>query len=1022
MVEIQVLGGLSLLVSGERQGLGTPKQRMVLAMFALHPGRLVTLDELIDELWCDNPPRSALPNIRTYAASLRRTLDATDGGRGVLVRQAGGYRLELPAEKIDSFRFVADHQHSRTLVAAGEMDRAEVLLERAMSEWRGAPLAGMTLGPVLATQRLAIEEERALAVELLVDLQLQSGRAQRGVPLLRRLIAENPLRESARLLLMRALQQNGDTAGLVDAYHEIRRLLHDQLGVEPGAEIHALYEAELGRVRRPTGTGVPSHDDARSPFEPGAGSWVEGTTADWLPRTVVEFVGREECVSRLLGRVRRVEDRASAVLVVDGMAGSGKTTLVLHVARKLAPKYRDAQLFIDLRGQGDEEPIEPFTALFTLLRQLGVPGGRIPAELDHRVELWRRELVARRAVVVLDNAADSTQILPLLPTAPGAVLLVTSRRRLTDLDVGPPESLPLMTLAEGLALLSQSGGVERIASEPEAAAEVVRRCGYLPLAIRLAGSRLAHRPTRRVTELATLLAAEPPSVNQLHVGDRTLARAFAASYDPIPEPAKRAFRLLSIHAGQYSAEMVAALLDLPRTSAVRLLDDLVDRHLVEETEGGRYRLHNLLRQYSRSQLLAADGSEATRMAVRRFLDFALHASLEAAMELHRAVDVRGEVDPGLPSRPDLTGPDAIGGVEWLERERVNLAMLVGLGATHGLHHHVWKLSRVLWRFFYVRGYFDDILYTHGLGLASAKILRHQRAIGAMHNYLASALVKTGSHRLASTHLHAAIALFQETDDWRQLAKLRSNLSVVNWLSGNLEEAVALGRQSLAERRLYDNRVPLALPNLGLALASLGRWDEAMKVHRQHLFQARLKQDYYHLANALSHLAAVRVRIGQFRRAVILLGSSLALFRRTGHRYGEAEARNTLGVAYRGLEQLDLARRQHETAFELANDSGERHAQCAALNDLGMTLLAMGDLAAGSDVLRQGLQLAGRISNPYEQGRALAGLAEHFARTDRAEARRHWERALAIFRRMGVPERFEVERRLAELGATAVNAN
>ncbi|MEV7330019.1 BTAD domain-containing putative transcriptional regulator [Micromonospora sp. NPDC093244] len=1021
MVEIRVLGGLSLLISGERQGLGTPKQRTVLAMFALHPGRLVTPDELVDELWGANPPRSALPNIRTYAASLRRTFDATDEGRGALVREGSGYRLELPTETIDSFRFMADHHHSRKLVAEGELDRAEAVLERAMSEWRGSVLAGMTLGPVLATQRVAIEEERALAVELLADLQSQQGRAGRAVPLLRRLIAEHPLRESARLLLMRVLQRNGDTAGLVEAYHEARHVLHDQLGVEPGAEIQALYEAELGRVRGPNRTGVSSHDEDRLRSASGPGITGERAAADWLPRTVIEFVGRKECVSRLLSHVSRVEGRASAVLVVDGMAGSGKTTVALHVARKLAPKYRDAQLFIDLQGHGDEEAIEPFTALFTLLRQLGVPGGRIPADLDHRVELWRRELAARRVVVVLDNVADSSQILPLLPTAPGAAVLVTSRRRLADLDVGPPESLPLMTLAEGMALLSQSGGIERVASEPDAAAEVVRRCGYLPLAIRLAGSRLAHRPARRVSDLAALLAAEPPSVDQLHVGDRTLARAFAASYEPIPEQAKRAFRLLSIHAGQYSAEMVAALLDLPRAAAVELLDDLVDRHLVEEIEGGRYRLHNLLRQYSRAQLLAADGPEATRTAVRRLLDFALHASLEAAKELHQAVDVRGEVDPGLFSRPDLTGPDIIAGVEWLERERINLAMLVGLGAAYELHHHVWKLSRVLWRFLYVRGYFDDILYTQELGLASAKIIVHQRAIGTMHNYLASALAKTGSHRSASDHLHAAIALFQATDDVRELAKLRANLSVVNWLSGNLEEAVALGRQSLAGG-LYDNRVPLALPNLGLALASLGRWDEAMTVHRHHLFQARLKQDYYHLANALSHLAAVRVRLGQFRRAVILLSSSLALFRRTGHRYGEAEARNTLGAAYRGLGQLDLARRQHEAAFELANDSGERHAQCAALNDLGMTLLATGELAAGSDALREGLRLAGRISNPYEQGRALAGLAEHFARTDRAEARRHWERALAIFRRMGVPERFEVERRLAELGTTAVNVH
>ncbi|GAB3949972.1 hypothetical protein GCM10027614_49610 [Micromonospora vulcania] len=408
-------------------------------------------------------------------------------------------------------------------------------------------------------------------------------------------------------------------------------------------------------------------------------------------------------------------------------------------------------------------------------------------------------------------------------------------------------------------------------------------------------------------------------------------------------------------------------------------------------------------------------------AVTRLLDLVLHASLRAVAELHQSFDVHGDVDPGPPTRPDLIGPDIVAGIDWLERERANLGLLVGLGAVHGLHDHVWKLARVLWRFYYVRGYFDDILDTHRTGLASAKVLGRQSATAMMHNYLASALLKTGSHPLAFTHLHAAIALCHEIGDWRQLARLRANLSVVNLFSGNLEEAVAQGRQSMADPRLYEDRVPLALPNLGIALAALGRWDEALRTHRQHLFQARLGRDYFHIANALSHLAAVRVRTGQFRRAVSFLNTSLVLFGRTGHRYGEAEARNTLGVAYRGLDELDLARQQHTAALGLAEDSGERHVQCAALNDLGTTLLAMGDAASAYEAHQRGLQLAGRVSNPYEQGRALAGLAEHFAQVDPAEARRHWERALAIFRRMGVPERLDVERRLAKLGDVVAHA-
>ncbi|MGC4865897.1 BTAD domain-containing putative transcriptional regulator [Micromonospora sp. DT53] len=932
----------------------------------------------------------------------------------------------MDPERVDVFRFESELNAGREALTAGHLDRTRELLGHALARWHGPMLAGVPLGPVLTSRTAAADEERLLTVELLAEAQLRSGRSDSAIPLLREVIVRHPLREPAYVLLMRALYERGDHAGALVVYDEVRTTLAEELGIEPGPDIQGL------RVKIRTEASVGESAISVAPRPLPARGLAAGTPApaeerhrrapvDHLPRAVTDFVGREEVVSRLLAETRRVEERVSAVHVIDGMAGSGKTTLAVHLARRLSERYRDASLFIDLCGDGETTRIEPSAALAALLRQLRVPAERIPAEFDARAELWRRELESRRAVVVFDNAAGSDQVLPLLPASPGAVVLVTSRRRLADLDVGPPESLPLMTPDEGLKLLAQTAGVERIAEEPAAAAEVVRRCGHLPLAIRLAGSRLAHRPARRVADLAARLAADPPAVNELQVGDRTLARAFATSYGPLPAPAQRAFRMLSIHPGEHSAEMVAALLDLPLDVVAKLLDDLVDLHLVDEVEGGRYRLHDLLRQYSRAQCLVSETPEAVMSAVARLLDFALHATLQASSELHQFVDVRKEVGAGPPPRPDLTGPEIVAGVAWLERERTNLGMLVGLGAEHGLHHQVWKLARALWRFLHVRGHFDDILVTHRAGLASATALQHQPAIVSMHNYLASALVKTGSHRLASTHLDAAISLCRESGDWRQLARLRSNLSVVHLFSGNLEQAVAMGRQSLAERRLYENRVPLALPNLGIALALLGRWDEALKIHRQHLFQARLNQDYYHLANALSHLAAVRVRVGQHRQGVLLLKSSLSLFRRTGHRYGEAEARNVLGVAYRGLNELDLARRQHLAAFELAVESGERHAQCIALNDLGLTLLLCGDGPAALEAHRRGLQLAERVANPYEQGRALAGLAEHFVRADPVEARRHWERALAIFRRMGVPERFEAERRLAEVRDAALVA-
>ncbi|MGK5737744.1 AfsR/SARP family transcriptional regulator [Micromonospora sp. URMC 103] len=1016
-MEIRVLGDFVVQLAGHRLHLGTPKQRAVLALLTVHAAHLVTVEELIDELWPEVAPPSAGANVRSYAANLRRIFETA--GHRILVRQGASYRLDLDPDRIDLRCFETEHRRAQDALRRGDGDLAGRLLTAAVARWHGAMLGGVPLGPALTARVTAAHEERLLATESLAGVRIDAGRPELAIPMLRELIALHPLRESAYLLLMRALYRHGDRAGTIAAFDAARAALRADLGIEPGLA--------LRRLRQAVDAGADTAADRPTPPPaPAVAGLVRGGSrarrtlppphaVDRLPRSVTDFVGRDEAVERLLAETRRVEARTSAVHLIDGMAGSGKTTLAVHVARRLADRYPDGQLYLDLCGHGETPALDPSAALVSLLRQLGVPSGRLMSHPDERVELWRRELAARRVVVVLDNAESSAQVLPLLPTAPGSVILVTSRRRLAELDVGPPESLSVMSLPEGLALLAASAGRQRVEEEPEAAAEVVRRCGFLPLAIRLAGSRLALRRTRRMADLARLLAPDAPVLEQLDVGERSLARAFTASYEPLDEAAKQVFRLMSVHAGHHTATTVAAVADLPLATASRVLDELVDHHLVEETAGGRYRFHDLVHRYARNLCRDADAAEVRRAAVVRLLDATLHHLMAAAAELHEVVDVRAEIGLGEPLRPDLLTRSDLPGVEWIEQERENLVLLVRLAADEGLHAYVWRLARLSWRFCHVRGYFDDIRTTHALGLASAEALADRSAIAVMSNYLASALVKTGSYREASRHLDRAVALAREVGDRRRLAQFRGNLVVVAWLRGDLEEAVTIGVESMRERDLYDESVvPLVLTNLGIALTSLGRYDEATRVHRQHLFRARVSGDDYQIANALSHLAAVTTAVGRYDKSIRLLRASLRLFARTGHRYGQAETRNALGVAYRGLGRLDEARRQHELALELAADSGEVHAQCSALNDLGRTLSVRD---AGEQVVeahRRALELATRFAHPYEQARALAGLAEHHARTDPVEARRHWERALAIFRRTGVPERFEAERRLAEL--------
>ncbi|MEU1588590.1 BTAD domain-containing putative transcriptional regulator [Micromonospora sp. NPDC005710] len=1012
--------------------LGTPKQQMVLAMLAVQPGRLVSVDDLVDELWIDNPPRSAVANVRTYAANLRRTFEAHPAGRDAITRQRNGYRLLVEPEQVDVFCFEWERNAGREALTGGHLDRARELLGRALARWRGPMLAGVPLGPVLTSRTIAAEEERLLTVELLADVQLRSGRDDLAISLLREVVARHSLREPAYVLLMRALHERGDNAEALAVYEEIRRALTTELGVGPGNNVEELRRSIVTAMGRP-GSGraavrVAGVDRARSVVV-GAGVSVGAASeegriapADHLPRAVTDFVGREDVVLRLLAETRRVEERVPAVHIIDGMAGSGKTALAVHLARRLSDRYPDAALFIDLCGHGDKNRIKPAGALFILLRQLGVPADRIPVEFDDRVELWRQELARRRAVVILDNAASSEQIMPLLPAEPTTVVVVTSRRRLSHPDAGPSRTLPVMSPEESVDLLRVSVGRDRVGAEPEAAVEVVRRCGYLPLAIRLAGARLAHRRGWRLADLAEQMAGKAPVLQHLAQEESTVTGAFAASYEPLAPSTKRVFRFLGLYPGsRFSTSVVAALTGLTIAETRDALDDLVDRNLVEDLDSTRYQLHDLMRQYSIDLCSVTDSLHDRRLGLTRLFDFTLEVVLRVADQLEPGV-IRSQVKH-IPSG-QLELIEALGEptADWLEAERTDLVTIVLSAHESGFYQYCWQLARALWRFCYIRGYFEDIILTHRHGLEAAEAAGDVDALALMNNYLASAYVRTGNKQGAIDHLTRSVDLSRDSQDVLNPARYRANLAAVYWWSGHLSESVKLGLECLRDYKAYGSiGGSILLPNLGLALSALGRHEEALRMHRLHLAWARTNSDEFHTLNALSHIGAVRLRMGDLPQAIRILLASLALRNRTGHRYAEAEVRNDLGIAYRGLGRLVEAQHEHEVARQLSIGSGERHVEAAALNELGRTLRAQGRGDEAFEVHQEALRLATRIAHPHEQGRALSGLAEHFVRTDPAEARRHWERALAIFRRMGVPERFEAERRLAEMGTAPLGA-
>ncbi|GLH95207.1 AfsR/SARP family transcriptional regulator [Phytohabitans aurantiacus] len=999
MLDVRVLGALEVRANGEAVPLGSRKQQTVLAMLALHPSRVVGMDELIDELWPEAPPASAVANTRTYAANLRRLFDSAQPTRGLIAREASGYIFTIAPEQVDLFAFQAERHLARQARGAGDRQKAAVLLSAAANRWRGPVLTGVSKGPVLTARCAALEEERLDLVEELAELLLEQGQERGAAALLRDHVRLHPLRERAQGLLMRALAGTDDIAGALNAYALARTALIDQLGVEPGPTLRELHREVLRRDT--SAASYPGTVNAPAPAR------------RWLPRQPAHFTGRAELVARLLKETGTTD--GPVIHAIDGMPGAGKTTFAVHIAHRLSEAYPDAQFFVDLQGHSDHAPLQTDRALATLLRQLGIPDGRVPIDLEERAALWQTKLAELRAVVVLDNAASSDQVLPLLPTSSGSVVLVTSRRRLTALDDASMTSLPMLDPDEALDLLSKIVGVARLQNQMPAAQEVVRCCGYLPLAIRLAGARLASRPGWQVDDLARRLRGQSHVLPELVIEKRSVKTVFAFSYGPLREPVKRMFRLLGLWPGErFDASFAAALSGMSIADAEAAITELIDCHLLDEPDIGQFRFHDLIHEYARDLVVITESRAEREAALEQLLDHYLH-TVAAATKPLESVSFRSRIPLSQPMRPDLRPDEKTGDFDWLADERSNHRALVRSSTETGRHEYAWRLARTGWRFYYTRGFYDDIIETHQLGLVAAQKSGDDVGAATMQNYLASALLYTGRHEEALRCLDQAIAIYRAAGDIDGVSNASTNKSAIYLRLGKLEEAAEIAREELRRqhRDMDFIRICRLIPNLSLPLMYQGRYAEALRVNRMHLLIASEWGDSFQIGNSLFHIGAVRSRIGDHAPAIRLLRASLAVKRRTGNWFGEAEAHNELGVALRGTGDLNGAEKEHYLALQASEAANERYAVATALNDYGTTLSMMSNSAISLDMYDRALSLATRINYPYEQGRALAGIAFCKSEDDPAEARRLWQRAFSIFCRIGVPERHEVARRLED---------
>ncbi|RII11835.1 Regulatory protein AfsR [Streptomyces sp. YIM 130001] len=926
---------------------GSPQQRALLAALLLREGRTATASELIDAVWGDEPPSQALAAIRTYASRLRKALDAD-----VLTSESGGYSVRLTPDSLDlttAEEWWADAEKAR---GAGDLCQARALVNKVLDLWDGEPLANVP-GPYAETQRVRLDEWRLQLLESRLDMDLEQGCHAEAISELTALTAAHPLRERLRELLMLALYRSGRQAEALAVYADTRRLLADELGVDPRPGLAELQQRILQadpKLAEPSAADV--QPDA-TPVRPAQ-----------LPATVADFTGRDTFVDELSELLASAEGRVMAVSALAGIGGVGKTTLAVHVAHAARTHFPDGQLYVDLQGAG-HRVAEPETVLGSFLRALGTPDSAIPDTLEERAALYRSVLDGRRVLVLLDNAHDTAQVRPLLPGTAGCAALVTSRVRMVDLAGAHLVDLDVMSPEEALQLFTRIVGEERVAAEREAALDVVGACGFLPLAIRIAASRLASRRTWTVSVLAAKLGDERRRLDELQAGDLAVKATFELGYGQLDSAQARAFRLLGLADGpDISLAAAAAVLDLPLDATEDLLESLVDTSLLESAAPGRYRYHDLVRLYARACAERDEQPPSERdAALSRLLDFYL-ATAARVYAIERPGDRTVDHLEATPdSRPTFSS-DAEA-LDWLHAEAACILACVqqSLGPD--------TLRRAV----------DLLLAAKDLSESGASSLRYKSATCAARDAAAA------------------------TGDAHAEGRARVTLAQVLCSNGhfNLAEAEA-GKAVDLHKSSADPWTGSNAPNeLGIIANCQNQHPDGEKHLRSAIEAFRADRNRPGEASALCNLSRSLDAMNRSSAAIDLAQQGMAIYDDLGLTFRLANARYALGITLSHAGRRTEALSQLTEALAVFTDSRQRLWQGTTHYRIAEVHLAAGHPAQAAQHAEQSLAI-GFIGGEWMRANVLTVLGRSLDRLgQRDRSRACWQEALEIQEQAGAPE-------------------
>ncbi|HWO58788.1 MAG TPA: BTAD domain-containing putative transcriptional regulator [Umezawaea sp.] len=917
------------------------RQQVVLALLLMEANQVVSTEHIVDTLWDELPPDTARTQVQICVSRLRKSL--TDAGVPVTITtRPPGYQLRLVAGTLDMHVFARKVTEARVLVKEGRAAEAVGLLRAAVGLWRGPCLSGLP-NRALRTKALRLDEERLTATEDYLELELELRRHHQIVGEVTRLVHENPLRERLRAVLMLALHQAGRQAEALEVYRTGRRLLVEELGLEPGERLRLLESAIL------------SGDAVGDAVEPG--KQAEAVPVRWtqhprqLPADTADFIGHEDLIrtaeSVLVGKDRR----AVGVVVVVGRPGSGKTTVAAHIGHRVAAEhFPDGQLYCDLRGTRGE-PSAPADVLGRFLLALGIPGPVIPVGLDERVAMYRTLMAERRILVVLDDASTEGQVAPLLPGSSTCAVLVTSRSRLTGVPGARQVEVDVLDQAQSLDLLGRVIGADRVGREPEAAAALVRTVGGLPLALRIIAARLAARPHWSLATMVHRLASERHRLDELAHGEMTIRASLSLTYNGLDRSARGLFGLLGLSDGpEIPGWLAGAVLDDPSPYPSDLLEPLVDVQMldvatVERTGEFRYRYQDIVRLFAREKLAEEVSPEERARAVERVVG----GWLALAEQAHRLIyggdyTVLHGTGVRWPPPASYVEQALAEPLEWMDAEQVNLCAAIAQAAEAGLDELCWDLAVTGVTLFESRGYLDDWERTHEQALRATRRAGNARGTAAVLGSLGTLHINRGQTARSHEVLVAALELFKEVDDPRGLALCRRDLGLLARWAGRDDEALALYSEAIRDFDRVDDVVgrAIVLTQRADVFSRRGRIDVAREQLDEAMGIYRTTGYVGGATHTLRRIGQVQVRAGERVEAARTFGTVLEMVRHSRDVIGEGHLLRDLGEVNAGLGRYAEARDFLEQALVVRERIMDRGGAAAIREDLAGVLARLGD--------------------------------------------------------------------------------